>query len=194
MSYKHFYRSIIIRLAIIILLSAAATFLYFEIQAPILSIMMFVILVGAVINIIKYFNGLNHWIASFLMGIENDDTTLKIPLKTNNKSIDEVYAGIERLNILFRQIKVDISTQEQYYRSVIDQSATGLFSIDKTGRVININPAAIKLTRLNEYHHVNALSVIDKKLPGFIMKSIPKIKRQSSIFENQTGQKLLFKL
>lgn len=178
----------------IILLTAAATFLYFEMQALILSIMMLALLLGAVINIIRYFNGLNHWIASFLMGIENDDTTLKIPSKTNNKSIDEVYAGIERLNILFRQIKVDISTQEQYYRSVIDQSATGLFSIDKTGRVININPAAIKLTRLNEYHHVNALSVIDKKLPGFIMKSIPKIKRQSSIFENQTGQKLLFKL
>ena len=194
MSYKHFYRAIIIRLAIIILLSAAVTFLYFEMQALILSIMMLVLLVGAVINIIRYFNGLNHWIASFLMGIENDDTTLKIPSKTNNKSIDEVYSGIERLNILFRQIKVDISTQEQYFRSVIDQSATGLFSVDNTGRVININPAAIKLTGLNEYQHVNSLSVIDKKLPDFILKPSPQINRRSSIFENHSGQKLLFKL
>ncbi len=194
MSYKHFYGAIIFRLAIIIMLSAAATFLFFKMQALTLSIIMVILLIGAVINIIRYFNGLNHWIASFLLGIENDDTTLRIPSKTNNKSIDEVYSGIERLNILFRQIKVDISTQEQYFRSVIDQSATGLFSVDNTGRVININPAAIKLTGLHEYQHVNSLSVIDKKLPGFLLEPSLKINRQSSIFENLTGQKLLFKL
>ncbi|MCF8368425.1 MAG: PAS domain-containing sensor histidine kinase [Bacteroidales bacterium] len=194
MSYKHFYGAIILRLAIIIMLSGASTFLYFEKQALVLSIMMLILLMAAVINIIRYFNGLNHWIASFLLGIENDDTTLKTPTKTNNKAINDVYSGIERLNNLFRQIKVDISTQEQYFRSVIDQSATGLFSVNDTGRVININPAAIKLTRLNEYHHINSLHAIDKKLPGFIMEPSKKINRPSAIFENQAGQKLLFKL
>ncbi len=194
MSYKHFYRAIIIRLLVIILLSATVTILYFEKQSLVFIIMVVILLIFAVINIIRYFNGLNHWIASFLMGIENDDTTLRIPSKTNNKSIDEVYSGIERLNILFRQIKVDISTQEQYYRSVIDQSATGLFSIDNTGRVININPAAIKLTGLNEYQHVNSLSVIDKKLPDFILNPSRQINKRSTIFENPAGQKLLFKL
>ena len=141
MSYKHFYGAIILRLAIIILLSVAGTYLYFEKQALILSGLMLILLIGAVIYIIRYFNGLNHWIASFLLGIENDDTTLKTPSKTNNKAIDDVYSGIERLNNLFKQIKVDISTQEQYFRSVIDQSATGLFSLNDTGRVINIHPA-----------------------------------------------------
>ena len=194
MSYKHFYGAIILRLAIIILLSVAATFLFFEKQALILSVLMLILLIGAVINIIRYFNGLNHWVASFLLGIENDDTTLKTPSKTNNKSINDVYDGIERLNKLFKQIKVDISTQEQYFRSVIDQSATGLFSVDSTGRVININPAAKKFTTLNEYYHVNALLAIDKELPGFILKPSEKISRPSAIFENQAGQKLLFKL
>ncbi len=121
------------------------------------------------INIIRYFNGLNRWIASFLLGIENDDTTLKTPARTNNRAIDDVYSGIERLNQLFRQIKLDISTQEQYFRSVIDQSATGLFSVNDAGRVININPAATNFTGLKEYYHVNSLDVIDSKLPGFIL-------------------------
>ncbi|MBU1370742.1 MAG: PAS domain-containing protein, partial [Bacteroidetes bacterium] len=159
MTYKHFYGSIILRIAIIILLSAAGTYLFFERQFLIYSIVILVLLIGAVINIIRYFNGLNRWIASFLLGIENDDTTLKTPAKTNNKAIDDVYSGIERLNQLFRQIKVDISTQEQYFRSVIDQSATGLFSVNSKGRIININPAAIKLTGLNEYRHINSLDV-----------------------------------
>jgi len=194
MSYKHFYGAILLRLAIIIILSAAATYLYFEKQAVLLSILFFILLVGAVINIIRYFNSLNHWIASFLLGIENDDTTLKTPSHTGNKAINDVYEGIERLNELFRKTKIDISSQEQYFRSVIDQSATGLFSVNDTGRVININPAAIKLTKLNEYHHINSLIGIDKKLPGFILDPSKKTTRQSAIFENQAGQKLLFKL
>jgi nitrogen fixation/metabolism regulation signal transduction histidine kinase len=150
--------------------------------------------VGAVINIIRYFNSLNHWIASFLLGIENDDTTLKTPKKTGNKAINEVYIGIERLNELFKKTKIDINTQEQYFRSVIDQSATGLFSVNEKGRVVNVNPAATKLTKLNNYHHINALSAIDKKLPAFILQSSGNINKQSGIFENPDGKKLLFKI
>ena len=176
------------------MLSVAATYMYFEKQSVILIILFLILLVGAVINIIRYFNRLNHWMASFLLGIENDDTTLKTPSNTGNKAINEVYAGIERLNELFKKTKIDISTQEQYFRSVIDQSATGLFSVNEKGRVININPAATRLTRLNNYQHVNALLAIDKELPGFIIESSGNTNRQSGIYENPDGQKLLFKL
>ena len=194
MSYKHFYGSIIFRLAIIIMLSVVGAYLFIEKHALIFIIPVLILLVIAVINIIRYFNGLSRWIASFLLGIENDDTTLKTPSKTNNKAIDDVYAGIERLNQLFRQIKIDISAQEQYFRSVIDQSATGLFSVNSSGRVININPAATNLTGLKEYYHVNSLDIIDGKLADFILGPSDKTKRESTIFENPAGQKLLFKL
>ncbi len=194
MSYKHFYGAIILRIAIIILLSATVTYLYVEKQAVILSVLFIILLIVAVINIIRYFNRLNHWIASFLLGIENDDTTLKTPSNTGNKAINEVYTGIDRLNELFRKTKMDIGTQEQYFRSIIDQSATGLFSVNENGRVININPAATKLTKLNNNNHINALLAIDKALPEFITESSKGKNRQSAIFENLNGQKLLFKL
>ena len=194
MSYKYFYGAIILRIAIIILLSGVATYLYFETQEVILSLLFVILLIGAVINIIRYFNRLNHWIASFLLGIENDDTTLKTPSNTGNKAINEVYNGIERLNELFRKTKIDIGTQEQYFRSIIDQSATGLFSVNESGRVININPAATRLTKLNNYKHVNALLPISKELPAFIIESSGKSNRQSAIFENPDGQKLLFRI
>jgi len=174
--------------------SVAATFLFFEKQEYLLSLLFVILLIGAAINIIRYFNKMNQWIASFLLGIENEDTTLKVPSKTGNKAIDDIYTGIERLNKFFRQTKIDITTQEQYFRSVIDQSATGLFSVNENGRVININPVAIKLTGLKEYHHVNALTAIDKALPAFIALPYKNINRQTAIFENQHGRKLLFKL
>ena len=194
MAYKKFYTAILLRLIIIIMLSMAIAFLYFEKQSYYICIVVLILLTGAVINIIKYFNNINQWIALFLLGIENEDTSLIAPSHTGNKIINDVYQGIERLNDLFKQTKLDISMQEQYFRSVINQSATGLFSINETGRVININPAAVKLTDLHDYHHINTLTTIDTALPDFIMHPDQKQHQQSAIFENKYGQKLLFNL
>jgi len=194
MAYKKFYLAILFRLIIIILLSMTLTFFFFEKQAYFICLVVSILLVGAVINIIKYFNNINQWIALFLLGIENEDTTLKAPSQTGNKVVDDVYRGIERLNDIFKQAKLEINMQEQYYLSVINQSATGLFSINEDGRVINVNPAAVKLTDLHDYHHINSLTSIDSVLPDFIMHPGQKLNQQSAIFENKYGQKLLFKL
>lgn len=194
MIYKRFYFAVLLRLAIIIMLTAGATFLYLEHEAYILCSMVVLLIAVAIYNIINYFNNTNRWISYFLLGIENEDATLKVPSKTGNKAIDDVYVGIERLNAIFKQTKIEISAQEYYFRSVINQSATGLFSVNEKGRVININPAAEKLTKLNDHHHINILKSIDNVLPDFIMQSYQHPNHQSAIFENQYGQKLLFKL
>ena len=170
------------------------SYLLFVNQNYALSLLPFLLLIIAIINIVMYFNKLNQWIAFFLLGIENQDTTLKTPSKSGNKAIDDIYVGINRLNELFKQTKIEISAQEQYFRSVINQSATGLFSINSSGRIININPAAIKLTGMQDHYHVNVLSAIDKALPEFLTHPIGNQRNQSTIFENQYGQKLLFKL
>ena len=194
MAFKHFYKSILIRLLILVILTTICTFLFIEMQSHFLGAVFLILIIISIINLLRYFNKINRWIAFFLLGIENEDTTLRIPSKTGNKSIDEVFKGMDKLNTLFKQTKIDISTQEQYYRSVINQSATGLLSINGKGRVININPAAIKLTNLHDSHHVNSLATIDKALPDFIMNFDSNQKQTSAIFENKYGQKLLFKL
>ena len=194
MRYNHFNKSISIRLAIIILLSMAVSYLLFAEQNYALSLIPAFLLIVALINIIRYFNKINQWIAFFLLGIENEDTTLKVPSKSGNRAIDDIYFGINRLNELFKQTKVEISTQEQYFRSTINQSATGLFSINKNGRIININPAAMKLTGLKDQYHINVLAAIDAALPEFLMHPFKNKQSQSATFENKYGQKLLFKL
>jgi nitrogen fixation/metabolism regulation signal transduction histidine kinase len=172
----------------------AISYLLFVEENYALSLLPGFLLLIALINIIRYFNKINQWVAFFLLGIENEDTTLKVPSKSGNRAIDDIYFGINRLNELFKQTKVEISTQEQYFRSTINQSATGLFSINKSGRIININPAAVKLTGLQDHHHINVLAGIDAVLPEFLMHPIKNLQSQSAIFENKYGQKLLFKL
>ncbi len=195
MNYKNFYWNIFLRILLIIILSALLSVMFFHWNSKIYYLIAVLgALIISVFSIIRYFNGINRWISFFLLGIENEDSSLKTPPSSGNKAIDDIYKGINRLNDIFKQAKIDISIQEQYYRSVINQSATGLFSVNQKSRIININPAAMKLTGLYEYHHINALSKIDKSLPDFILKTDIKNEIKSTIFENQYGQKLLFKI
>ncbi len=194
MKYKHFYISIITRLIIIISLVIIGSYLFFRKQSIIFEIAILIFIFFAAFNLISYFNKINRWIAFFLLGIENEDTTLKIPSKTGNKAIDDVFKGMQNLNHLFQQTKIEIATKEQYFQTIINQSATGLFSVNEKGRIININPAAIKMTGLQKYHHINSLKKIDDALPNFIQQAQTNTFEQSAIFENKYGQKLLFKL
>lgn len=194
MKYKHFYIAIIIRLIIVLSFAISGTYMFFEKQAYAITIMLFVLLIISLVNLIQYFNKINKWISFFLTGIENEDASLKIPAKTGNKAIDSVFKGMNNLNELFKQTKVKISTQEQYYNAIIKQSATGLFSVNENGRVVNINPSATKLIEIQEYQHINSLIKIDKSLPQFILQSESSTSKNSAIFENKYGQKLLFKL
>lgn len=192
MSYKNFYFNILLRILLLIGLSIAAAFyLFIEVNLW-LGGSLAIIAVFIAVFLIRYFNNINRWMSFFLLGIENEDTTLKPPPKSGNKSIDDVYKGMNRLNDLFKNAKIEISTQEQYFKKVIKQSATGLFSINAHNRIININPSATKLTGLYEFHHINALLKLDKALPDFLIHH--PLQKTSAIFENQYGQKLLFKL
>jgi len=194
MTNKHFYRAIIIRLILLVGLTITAAYLFFVMHHFLWGAVIILLVTGIAVNTVVYFNQVNQWIASFLLGIENEDTTLKIPKKTGNKAIDEVFKGLHRLNELFRTTKIEIGTQEKYYLSIINQSATGLFSVNEQGRIININPAAEKLTGLIAFHHINTLSRISDSLPDFILKEKDNLESSSAVFENQKGQKLLFKL
>ncbi len=192
MSYKNFYFNIVIRLLLLIGLTAASVWVWLTLEMLWISLMLMALAIIDIVFLVRWFNNINRWMAFFLLGIENEDTTLKPPPKSGNKSIDEVYRGMTRLNDLFKNAKIEISTQEQYFKKLIKQSATGLFSINEHQRIININPAAVKLTQLYEFQHVNSLKNMDDSLPGYLIHE--PLTQTSAIFENQFGQKLLFKL
>ncbi len=194
MKFSRFYLAIGIRLAIIILLSVASVYILLEYHYYLLSAASFILVILAGIELIVYFNRINRWISFFLLGIKNEDTSLKIPRHTGNKAIDEVFKGMNNLNEIFKQTKIEIATKEQYFKTIINKSATGLFSVNSNGRIININPAATKLIMLQEYHHINSLIRINEDLPMFIDSAMLDSREKSAIFENKYGQKLLFKL
>ena len=81
MTNKHFYRAIIFRVICIVGLTITMSYLMFVRHQIIWSVVIMLMVIGFTINTIVYLNNVNQWIASFLLGIENEDTTLRIPTK-----------------------------------------------------------------------------------------------------------------
>ena len=194
MTYKHFYKALLIRILAIVFLSASTTFFAFKKDLNIFSILSALLLIASIVEILRYFSRINKLISFFLQGIENKDTMLKIPAKTGNKSIDEIFDGLERLNSFFKQNKIEINSQEQYFNAIISKSSTGLFSVNTDGRILNINSAAVKFTNLNISFHISSLSAINQKLPAFILNYNANNTKDSEVFVNKDGLKLLFKI
>jgi nitrogen fixation/metabolism regulation signal transduction histidine kinase len=193
MNNRHYYRTIVAYALGLAGSSALATFFLIR-QDWFAGAFSFIIAFYLLRRLMFYIRRINRLIAAFLLGIENEDTTLKMPARTGNRDIDAIFQGLERLNELFRQTKIDINVQEQVYLSIIKQSATGLFSVNEAGRIIHINPAAEQLTGIIAFHHLSSLERINKAIPAFIGDAGPDQDQNSQIFDNGKGQKLLFKV
>jgi len=194
MKFKFFYLNIILRITLIILLTFLTTHLLNEgVKMPFVLLVGFLVLVLA-ISTLFYVNRINRWVAFFLKGIENEDTSLRIPGKTGNRTIDTIFEGMEHLNNIFKQANININAQEQYYKKAISQSATGLFSVNRQGRITSVNEVARDLTNLEYYHHINTLRRISNLLPEFIMNTEIDRKDISATFLKDKKQMLLFKL
>jgi two-component system nitrogen regulation sensor histidine kinase NtrY len=193
MNNRHYYRTIV-AYALGLAGSSVLATLFFMRQDWFAGASFCIIAFYLLRKLMAYIRRINRLIAAFLLGIENEDTTLKMPARTGNQDIDAIFQGLERLNELFRKTQIDISVQEQVYMSIIKQSATGLFSVNEAGRIIHINPAAEKLTGIVEFHHLSSLGRINKAIPAFISDAGPDPEQNSQIFDNGSGQKLLFKV
>lgn len=193
MNNRHYYRTIV-AYALGLAGSSALATLFLMRQDWFAGAFSIIIAFYLLRRLMFYIRRINRLISAFLLGIENEDTTLKMPARTGNRDIDAIFQGLERLNELFRQTKIDINVQEQVYLSIIKQSATGLFSVNESGRIIHINPAAERLTGIIEFHHLSSLERINKAIPAFISDAGPDQDQNSQIFDNGKGQKLLFKV
>jgi hypothetical protein len=76
MTNRHFVRAIIIRIILMLGLTITGCYLLFLKHQLFWSITAFLFVLGTAVSALNYFNRVNRWIASFMLGIENEDTSL----------------------------------------------------------------------------------------------------------------------
>jgi len=148
MVYKNFTIQVIIHLLVIISFSFLTAYFVFSEQWSFFPIsFLFVVIESAVL--IYSFNRTNRSIAYFFESIENDDTQLRFHTRKKNKSMSRLYESMNRVNNLIAQTKLQNQRNEQYFRALIQQSATGLIAMGHNNSIDIANSKACELAGIH---------------------------------------------
>ncbi len=162
MIFKSFNLVVVIRL--ILCVGAATGMGYFiSVQEWDTAALCFLTLIALVWNIVYVMNSINRKVSFFFDAVRNEDTTLHFPEKVANKSLQELHQSFNRVNALISEIKIRNEHNEQFFREIMEHSATGLIAVDEQDYVVLVNESALNFLGLP---HISHLPLLKQKKPG----------------------------
>ncbi|MCA1741219.1 MAG: hypothetical protein LC630_01860 [Bacteroidales bacterium] len=164
-------------MAVITLLSVATAWSIAGKMPPLFPAAGLVSVVWVTASLIRYVNGTNRRINTFLQSVENEDSMLTIPPFDGNRTIKELGSSLNRLNIKVSQLRMESRRQENYLQALLEHVATGIISFLPEGPVIHTNSAARNMFSVEVLTHLRQLERIDKTLFHVISTIRPSEKR-----------------
>ncbi len=186
MASKNLYLNIILRCCFLAGSAILAGWIFFDHKIPVLGIMLVIIFVIQAAELIHFLNRTNRQIAFFFDAVKNDDTTLRFPGNTGNKSVNELNNSLNRLNESIKNIKLELREQEQYFKTILEHVSIGIITFNKNGNIFLSNTAARSLLNCNPLTHINQLLRVDKKLCAAI-KELQSGEQKLVNFNSKTG-------
>lgn len=163
MKFRFFYILQLLYILCIILCTLAAVWCYWS------KMYIFILLPTVVILWISYkllssYQKINQKITYFFNAVENEDSTLYYPEKVTNGAVKELNKSLNKVNRLIQETKLKSKEHEKYFAALLEQVATGVVVINKTGHILQANSTAKKLLNYNTLTHIVQLKRVDKNL------------------------------
>jgi two-component system nitrogen regulation sensor histidine kinase NtrY len=144
MVYKNFTVHVLFHLLIITSLSFIGTYCFIQESMVICCLTGLLIIIDSAV-LIHSFNRTNRSLAYFFESIENEDTQLRLNSTKKSKSIQRLYESMNHVNMLITETKLLNQRNEQYYKALIQQSATGLIAMGHENSIEIANEKACEL-------------------------------------------------
>ena len=183
---KNLYVQLFVRVLCIVGVALFLGWVLFQKKMYILSIIPSIILLFQSANLIWFLNATNRRLFYFFDAIQNEDSTLSFPEKTNNKTIVDLNKSLNKVNRQIQQIHIENRQQEQYFQALLEHAATGMMTFDKNGFVLHTNSLMKRLFSLDVLTHLNQLDKVDHKL-FMAIKSLQPSEQQLVTVNNERG-------
>jgi nitrogen fixation/metabolism regulation signal transduction histidine kinase len=184
---KNLYFNIILRVSLIVILSALLGYFIVIDQSLRFSIICFITIVFLTVSLISYLNTTNKKIRFFFDSVRNDDSNLSFPFDTRNATFRELYQSMNRVNRQIQQLKIENRQQEQYFRILLEHLATGIITYNNKGFILHANSSAKKLLSTDVLTHLQQIERIDQKL-FLTINSIKPFERRLIAITTEKGE------
>ena len=163
MAFKHYNRLLVIRLVVIVGLAFAIGCLVMMGKSLFFIIFLSSVEVILVAEFVNFLNSTNRQISFFIQAINNDDTTLRFPIKTGNAIINDLHNSLNELNVILQKAKVSNQIRERYFSEILQHIGTGVLVLNEKGFITEVNPAALDLFGIQNLTHITQLDRVDPK-------------------------------
>ena len=164
MDFKNHNLNTGLRIALVIILTAAGTLYFISAGFDIYFFVIILMEIIAVISLFRFFNRGNEELATFLSAVINEDSSLIFSENTGNKSFNRLHNAINRLNKQIREAKTDIIVQEKFYKTLVENSSTGLLAFDNKGVIKLANNKSRELLGIKHLHNIRQLQRVNTRL------------------------------
>jgi nitrogen fixation/metabolism regulation signal transduction histidine kinase len=161
---RNLYLNIILRVLLVVILSASLCYFLIIEHSLRLSIIFLLSLIFITVNLISYLNSTNKKIRFFFDSVRNDDSNLAFPTETGNSSLNELYKSMNKVNYQIQQLKIENRQQEQYFGTLLEHLATGIITYNDKGFILHANSSAKKLLSMDVLTHLQQIERNDSKL------------------------------
>lgn len=190
---RNLYLQILVR---VLLLAIAALGLAWIVGGPAANILVLVpaaFLLAISLNTAFYLNRVNRRIFYYFDAIRNEDSSLSIPEKGHGIIERDLSRSLKEVNRHIRQIYRENQMQEQYFQTLIEHAATGMFTFNGKGFILHSNHQARQQFGLEVFAHVSQLEAIDPRLHKVLEEIRPGQQYLTALYREDEVVQLLIK-
>ena len=170
---RRFYFLVVFR--IVLLFLNCLVFFYFVFSLPSTSLIVIaaVLAIAQVIWLIRYLNKINVKLENFFKAHLSGEVTTSF---SRSRKRDEFFILYDYFNLINRnleKIRLENEIQNDYFKTIVDQTSVGLISFTDDGHVEFLNDAAKRIFKVFIVKHLSRLDIFKKGFSDFLLQLEP---------------------
>jgi nitrogen fixation/metabolism regulation signal transduction histidine kinase len=120
--------------------------------------------IGLIIYLNIYMNRVHRDVRRFMDALHSQDTSQYFSGKKAGQYFRELYGSFNEISRNFRLVRIEKEVENQFFRELIVQSASGTIALSADGQVKLVNGAALKIMGLDKLKHLSELEQLHPEL------------------------------
>jgi two-component system, NtrC family, nitrogen regulation sensor histidine kinase NtrY len=165
---RHFNLLVTVRVILLVATITAFTFIFGKAHLIVNHFIFGALIIAQVWELIRFITRTNRDLSRVFNAIEQNDFSLTFQKPFQGRSFQELEESFNRILQAFKTVKIEREAQFQLLRTLVNQITVGIILIRGENDIIEMNPAAERLTETKGVRSWSALAILNKPFAAVV--------------------------
>ena len=170
---KEYYFRVVARVVFLLLNSLILFYFIFHIPNVSLVVITASVLVYQVFALITYLNKVNTKIENIFMAHLSGEVTSSYSKSGRGGEFNKIYDYFNQMNSRLERIRIDNEIQNNYFKTIVDQTSVGLISFTGDGQVEFLNDATRRIFKVFVVKNLSKLNIFKEDFSDYLLHLEP---------------------